>query len=79
MYVSIHQHQLASFTPFIIIVAQQTIQRAAVQYILDTVVQELQADPNRTFIYVEMAFFARWWREQTDATKDIVNIIGLFD
>lgn len=46
---------------------------AAVQYILDTVVQELQLDESRTFIYVEMAFFARWWREQNQATKDIVK------
>ena len=55
--------------------ANNTIQHASVQYILDTVVDELQKDPNRTFIYVEMAFFVRWWREQTDETKNIVRFI----
>ena len=27
----------------------------------------------RRFIYVESAFFWRWWNEQTDAKKDIVR------
>ena len=53
--------------------ANDSIQHAAVQYILDSVVQELMMDPNRTFIYVEMAFFARWWEEQSEAMKDIVS------
>ena len=43
------------------------------QYILDTVVQELQLDSNRTFIYVEMAFFTRWWNQQNEATKQVVR------
>ena len=46
---------------------------AAVKYILDTVIEELQKNENRTFIYVEMAFFTRWWRQQSEATKDIVS------
>lgn len=37
--------------------------------------EELQRNPNRTFIYVEIAFFARWWNEQTDETKEIVSIV----
>lgn len=49
------------------------IQLAAVQYILDTVVQALDANPDRKFVYGEMSFFTRWWREQTDATKDLVR------
>lgn len=53
--------------------ANNTIQHAGVQYILDSVIQELLADPNRTFIYVEMAFFARWWDQQTDEMKDAVS------
>ena len=57
--------------------ANKTIQEAAVQYILDSVVQELQKDPNRTFIYVEMAFFTRWWNEQSNATKQVVRGRGL--
>ena len=39
--------------------ANKTIQDAAVQYILDTVITELQKNPNRTFIYVEIAFFMK--------------------
>ena len=49
------------------------IDGAGVKYILDSVVQELQKDSRRTFIYVEIAFFIRWWREQSDTTKDIVK------
>lgn len=57
--------------------SNNSIQVAAVQYILDSVIAALQADPNRKFIYVEQAFFQRWWREQTDSmqktVKDLVN------
>ena len=42
------------------------------QYILDTVMDELGKNPDRKFIYVEMAFFYRWWNEQTDEMKDKV-------
>ena len=54
--------------------ANSSIQHAAVQYILDTVIEQLLVDKDRTFIYVEMAFFARWWNEQSSATKDIVSL-----
>lgn len=55
--------------------ANKTVQlNAAVQYILDTVVQELQLNESRTFIYVEIAFFSRWWDEQDQATKDVVSL-----
>jgi hypothetical protein len=33
---------------------------AGVQYILDSVVPALEQDPDRKFIYVEIAFFARF-------------------
>jgi lysosomal alpha-mannosidase len=49
------------------------IQHAGVQYILENVISELQVDPKRRFIYVEIAFFARWWQRQTDAKKAIVR------
>ena len=52
---------------------KRSIDPAGVKYIIDTVVQELQRDARRTFIYVEIAFFARWWNEQSNATKDIVK------
>ncbi len=51
----------------------QTIQVASVQTILDSVVQALLENPNRTFIYVEMKFFQRWWEEQSNATKHEVK------
>nr|XP_015204430.1 PREDICTED: lysosomal alpha-mannosidase [Lepisosteus oculatus] len=44
--------------------ARNDIQHAGVQYILDSVIEQLLADPRRRFIYVETAFFYRWWRQQ---------------
>jgi alpha-mannosidase len=49
--------------------SNNTIQNARVQYILDTVLTALQANPARKFVYVEQAFFQRWWREQDADTK----------
>lgn len=40
---------------------------------LDSVIPELVNDPNKRFIYVEIAFFARWWNEQDDSTRHIVK------
>ena len=48
-------------------------QEATVQYILDTVIPELQSDPTKRFVYVEMAFFWRWWNQQTDTLKESVR------
>lgn len=53
--------------------AERLVQAGSVQYILDTVVDELNKNPNRTFIYVEIAFFKRWWDEQNDQTKTVVK------
>ncbi len=50
----------------------KSIQDAGVQYILDSVMVELAKNPDRKFIYVEIAFFYRWWNEQTDQMKDQV-------
>ena len=50
-----------------------TIQQAAVKYILDTAVAALSQNPARTFTYVESAFFSMWWEEQTDDTKSLVK------
>jgi hypothetical protein len=44
-----------------------------VQYILDTVVIELQENPDRQFMFVEQSFFQRWWKQQSDKTKQIVK------
>ncbi|XP_071540487.1 lysosomal alpha-mannosidase-like isoform X2 [Panulirus ornatus] len=53
------------------------IQMAGVQYVLDSVVQELIKDPLKKFIYVESAFFFRWWDNQPEeiqmAVKDLVS------
>jgi len=54
-------------------VANNSIQHAAVQYILSTVVEELQKNPARKFMYVEQAFFQRWYERQTQATQNIVK------
>ncbi|KAG8181687.1 hypothetical protein JTE90_014820 [Oedothorax gibbosus] len=53
--------------------ANQSIQNAGVQYILDSVVQSLKNDPQKRFIYVESAFFSRWWNEQHDSKRHIVK------
>ncbi|OWF45656.1 lysosomal alpha-mannosidase-like [Mizuhopecten yessoensis] len=52
---------------------QNSIQTAGVQYILDSVIPELLRDPSKRFIYVEVAFFAKWWREQDNATRESVQ------
>ncbi|XP_010327777.2 lysosomal alpha-mannosidase isoform X3 [Saimiri boliviensis] len=49
------------------------IQHAGVQYILDSVISALLEDPTRRFIYVEIAFFSRWWHQQTNATQEVVR------
>lgn len=49
--------------------ARNEIRHRGVQYILDSVIPSLLENPDRRFIYVEMAFFWRWWNEQTDEMK----------
>ncbi|OMO99297.1 hypothetical protein COLO4_13373 [Corchorus olitorius] len=46
-----------------------SIRGACVQNVLDSVISALLEDKNRRFIYVEMAFFQRWWRQQSNAKK----------
>ena len=53
--------------------SNQGQQDAAVQYILDTVIPELDKDPSKRFVYVEIAYFWRWWNEQTDSLKKVVR------
>ncbi|PSN54844.1 Lysosomal alpha-mannosidase, partial [Blattella germanica] len=52
---------------------RNNIQNAGVQYIIDSVIDSLTHDPNRRFIYVETAFFWKWWVEQTESTQQIVK------
>ncbi|CAN8020125.1 unnamed protein product, partial [Ixodes persulcatus] len=44
-----------------------------VRTILDSVVRELQANPERRFTYVEMGFFSRWWDDQSADTRQLVR------
>jgi lysosomal alpha-mannosidase len=52
-----------------------SIEEASVQFILDTVVEELWRDDSRRFIYVEMFYFERWWREQDESTRGRVRTL----
>uniref|UniRef100_A0A3B4WWI6 Alpha-mannosidase n=1 Tax=Seriola lalandi dorsalis TaxID=1841481 RepID=A0A3B4WWI6_SERLL len=49
------------------------IQHAGVQYILDSVVDQLLKNPDRRFIYVETAFFYRWWKRQSSSAQQTVK------
>ncbi|XP_037479257.1 alpha-mannosidase At3g26720-like [Triticum dicoccoides] len=53
--------------------SNNSIQVACVQNVLDSLVPALLKDENRKFIYVEQAFFQRWWRQQSDSIKDTVK------
>uniref|UniRef100_A0A1X7VKL5 Alpha-mannosidase n=1 Tax=Amphimedon queenslandica TaxID=400682 RepID=A0A1X7VKL5_AMPQE len=53
--------------------ANKSIAQGSVQYILDSVITELGKNEERKFIYVEMAFFTRWWSEQPDDIKQKVH------
>ncbi|XP_029036014.2 lysosomal alpha-mannosidase isoform X2 [Osmia bicornis bicornis] len=50
--------------------SQSRIQLAGVQYILDSVIQALLADPQRKFIYVESAFLWKWWQRQRSEIRE---------
>ncbi|OMO52365.1 hypothetical protein COLO4_37248 [Corchorus olitorius] len=53
--------------------SNNSIQGACVQNVLDSIVPALLADKNRKFIYVEQAFFQRWWRDQSEAVQETVK------
>ncbi|KAJ0184382.1 hypothetical protein K1T71_000805 [Dendrolimus kikuchii] len=55
--------------------SRNNIQKAGVQYILDSVIKELWEDPKRRFIYVETAFFWKWWTRQSDDVKQRVHTL----
>ncbi|GFT23386.1 lysosomal alpha-mannosidase [Trichonephila clavipes] len=44
-----------------------------VREIITSVVSTLMQNDTRKFIYVESAFFTKWWEEQTELTKEIVR------
>lgn len=53
--------------------ANNSIRGACVQNVLDSMISALLEDENRKFIYVEMAFFQRWWRQQSPTLKTKVK------
>ncbi|KAI5404766.1 probable alpha-mannosidase At5g13980 [Lathyrus oleraceus] len=53
--------------------SNNSIQGACVQNVLDSLIPALLADKNRKFIYVEQAFFQRWWREQDELVQKTVK------
>lgn len=57
--------------------ANNSIQHANVNSIISANVLALLEDPSRKFIYVEQAFFQRWWSEQ-DSDKQ-AQVRGLVD
>jgi lysosomal alpha-mannosidase len=64
-----------SFIHMIIIdlLAHNDIANRGVQYILDSVVEALLDNPDRRYIYVEIAYFWRWWNEQSDDMRNTVK------
>ncbi|XP_077291379.1 lysosomal alpha-mannosidase-like isoform X2 [Arctopsyche grandis] len=53
--------------------SRNNINKAGVQYILDSVVDELIKDPVRRFVYVESAYFDKWWSDQNDQRRHHVK------
>jgi hypothetical protein len=54
----------------------QSIYQANVQQIIDSVIDALAMNENRTFVYVEQAFFQRWWRQQNDARRELARTLA---
>ena len=50
--------------------SNNTIWQAGVQYILDSVVTELEKDTARKFSFVEIAFFWQWWRALSEMERN---------
>lgn len=55
--------------------SETKIQKAGVQYIIDSVVEALLRDPEKRFIYVESAFFFKWWKEQKPKVQEAVKML----
>ena len=55
--------------------AKQTVQRAGVQYIIESVIKELARDPEKRFIQVETGFFWRWWETQSEYMRNITRTL----
>lgn len=53
--------------------SRNDIQLAGVQYIIDSVVTTLAKYPKMKFIYVEIAFFWRWWKNADNLKKGLAR------
>ncbi|KAF9678599.1 hypothetical protein SADUNF_Sadunf07G0051300 [Salix dunnii] len=53
--------------------SNNSIQGACVENVLDSVVESLRRDSNRKFVFAEMAFFQRWWVEQSEEIQEQVR------
>ncbi|XP_059640805.1 alpha-mannosidase [Cornus florida] len=53
--------------------SNNSIQGACVENVLDSVVISLLHDPNRKFVFAEMAFFQRWWEGQNVEIQEVVK------
>ncbi|KAG6700778.1 hypothetical protein I3842_08G130500 [Carya illinoinensis] len=53
--------------------SNNSIQGACVENVLDSVVEALLRNPNRKFVFAEMAFFSRWWVKQSVETQGVVR------
>ncbi|KAJ1689196.1 hypothetical protein LUZ63_013351 [Rhynchospora breviuscula] len=53
--------------------SNNSIQGTSLINVLDSVVEALLRNPDRKFVFVEQAFFQRWWNEQSKATQFIVQ------
>ncbi|CAI5521656.1 unnamed protein product [Closterium sp. Naga37s-1] len=47
----------------------------SVQYIIETVIDQLETNPDRKFIQVEQAFFYRWWQQQKEDMRKRVRAL----
>jgi lysosomal alpha-mannosidase len=55
--------------------SNSSIQKAGVQYIIDSAVGALLKNDKRRFIYVETAFFWKWWKLQDSVMKEAVKAL----
>ncbi len=73
----LHYLSVCSISLDLSYLARKDLTSPGVQYIIDSVIESLLENPDRRFIYVEMAFFWRWWLEQTEdmqnQVKQLVN------
>ncbi|WIA23262.1 hypothetical protein OEZ85_000032 [Tetradesmus obliquus] len=47
--------------------------QGGVEAILDTAVSSLVDNPDRTFVYADLAFFVKWWQELHEDSKAVVR------